>query len=152
MCITSVVIEHLNGYKCCGPYGMQTGSKKWCFVHVLCRGRPAHEPGWLPHDREEALVSKAAPKCTCDVQMPPLCTNHTKCFLDNIFMYYAWINHLDHLQMLYLIKWLYDMLIDIICNSCILCINMLVIHARLIHGLTIHLLFVIISKFIIKVM
>ena len=27
-------------------------------------------------------------------------------------MCYAWINHLNDLQMLYLIKWLYGMLID----------------------------------------
>ena len=37
--------------------------QKPCFVHVLWRGRPAHEPGWLFHDHEEALVSKATPEC-----------------------------------------------------------------------------------------
>ena len=149
-------------YKCCnwayewlqvlGPLCYALTLQKPCFVHVLCRGRPAHEPGWLPHDREEALVSKAAPKCISVVQMLPLCTKHTKCFLDNVLTCYAWINHLNDLQMLYLIKWLYDLLIYMICNSCILCVNMLVIHARLIYGLSIHLEFVIMIKFIITIM
>ena len=49
-----------------------------------------------------------------------LCFSHTRCILDNILTYYAWINHLDHLQMLYLIKWLNGLLIDEICNSYIL--------------------------------
>ena len=49
-----------------------------------------------------------------------LCFSHTRCILDNILTCYAWINQLDYLQMLYLIKWLNGLLIDEICNSCIL--------------------------------
>ena len=61
-----------------------------------------------------------------------LCFLHIRCILDNILTCYAWINHLDYLQMLYLIKWLNGLLIHEICNSCKFSVNMLVIHARLI--------------------
>ena len=46
--------------------------------------------------------------------------SHIRCIWDNILTYYAWINHLEDLQMLYLIKWLNGLLIDEICKSCIL--------------------------------
>ena len=41
----------------------------------------------------------------------PLCFSHSRCIMDNILTCYAWINHLNDLQMLYLIKWLYGLLI-----------------------------------------
>ena len=49
-----------------------------------------------------------------------LCFSHIRCIWDNILTYYARINHLEDLQMLYLIKWLNGLLIHETCNSCIL--------------------------------
>ena len=64
-----------------------------------------------------------------------LCFSHLRCIMDNILTCYAWINHLNDMQMLYVSEWLHDLLIHITCNSCIFGENMFVIHARLIIGL-----------------
>ena len=81
-----------------------------------------------------------------------LCFSHTRCILDNILTCYAWINQLDYFQMLYLIKWLNGLLIHETCNSCILKWIYACHSCKVDHGLSLHLEFVKMIKFITIIM
>ena len=161
--IIIVIIDYCNGYKCCSLCCKCYNLNKACSKHTAAQTRPSTRPCIWPCASEAVQHGWDTRPCILPVlataqnfskveKLLLLCFLHIWCIIDHILTCYAWINHLNDLQMLYLIKWLYDLLIYMICNSCILCVNMFIIHAGLIYGLSIHLEFVIMIKFIITIM
>ena len=89
-----------------------------CIWPCACIFNTAGEHGQDTRPCVMAVFSTASKFQKVDFELL-LWFSHFWCIMDHILTCYAWINHLDHLQMLYLIKWLKGLLFHEICNSCI---------------------------------
>ena len=152
--ITNIIFKHMNGCKCyghcckycnlvecvhCGVLSavtMEARLRLKMFSAVSMEARL-----WLKMlsaiTMEVGLRLKMFNVVTTEAMLQlklPQCTIHTRCILDNVYIC------------------LLDLVLQITCNSYVLIECMLVIHTRIDHGLSLHLWFVIIIKFIIILM
>ena len=105
--IIIVIIEYSNGYKCCSLCCKCYNSRKACFRHSAGHTRPWHTAvcKWGSGTRPWYTAVLATAQNFSKVEkLLLLCFLHIWCIIDHILICYAWINHLNHLQMLYLIK------------------------------------------------
>ena len=115
ICITNVVIEYFNGCKCCGLCCKCYNLKYACSKHSAAQTRASTRPCVWPCASEAVQHGQDTRPCILPVlgsvqnfskveKLLLLCFLHIWCIIDLILTCYAWINHLNHLQMLYLIK------------------------------------------------
>ena len=114
--IIIVIIDYCNGYKCCSLCCKCYNLKNACSKHSVAQTRPSTRPCVWPCASEAVQHGWDTRPCILPVlgsaqnfskveKLLLLCFLHIWCIIDHILMCYAWINHLNHLQMLYLIKW-----------------------------------------------